>query len=123
VPVQLVESDLTAYAPTPSSFDLIILANIHLTPVERDELFARAASALAPGGHLYVIGHHVDSLGVAGPPDPERLFDEDTLRQALRTLRLDRLERLERKTENGSGHPVVDVLAWATAPAATAVAR
>ena len=84
-------------------------------------LFARAKSTLRPGGHLYVIGHHLDALGLSGPPDPARLYTEEILRDAFDDLAIERLERLERRLEDGGSQSVVDVLLWATA--APAVSR
>jgi len=113
-----IEADLTTYEAPAQAFDLVVVANIHLDPSERDDLFARAKRALRPSGHLYVIGHHLDALGLSGPPDPARLYTEDILRDAFDDLVIERLERLERRLEDGGSQPVVDVLLWATtAPA------
>lgn len=111
-------ADLTAYEAPPESFDLVVIANIHLAPGERDGFFAAARRALKPGGHLYVIGHHLDALGLSGPPDPARLYTEAILESAFSDLRVERLERLERRLEDGGERPVVDVLLWATKTAA-----
>ena len=108
-------ADLTAYEAPVEAFDLVVVANIHLDPSERDTFFARAKRAVRPGGHLYVIGHHLDALGLSGPPDPARLYTEEILRAAFDDLAIERLERLERRLENGGNRPVVDVLLWATA--------
>ena len=111
-------ADLTAYDAPAQAFDLVVVANIHLDPSERDDFFARATRALRPGGHLYVIGHHLDALGLSGPPDPARLYTEAMLRDAFGDLTIERLERLECHLEDGGSRPVVDVLLWATtAPA------
>ncbi|MDA8034784.1 MAG: hypothetical protein M0T71_11545, partial [Actinomycetota bacterium] len=48
-------------------------------PEDRAGFFARAVAAVAPGGHCYVVGHHLDSLGLAGPPHAERLLTEGRL--------------------------------------------
>ena len=106
-------ADLTAYDAPADAFDLVVIANIHLEPSERDRFFAAAQRALMPGGHLYVIGHHLEALGLAGPPDPARLYTEEILRAAFADLAVERLERLERRQEDGAGQPVVDVLLWA----------
>lgn len=113
VSLTLVKADLLAYRPPTAQFDLVVIANIHLAPPERERLFADAAAALALGGHLFVVGHHLDSLGRAGPPDPVRLYTEERLRDLFPTLRVDRLERHERSPEPGE-QPLVDVIVWAT---------
>ena len=113
-------ADLTTYEAPADAFDLVVIANIHLAPSERDAFFARARRALKPGGHLYVIGHHLDALGLSGPPDPARLYTEDILRSAFSDLTVLRLERLERRLEDGQRQPVIDVLLWATKSPAVA---
>ncbi len=113
-------ADLAAYEPPRESFDLVVLANIHVAPEQRPALFAGAAGAVRPGGHLYVIGHHLDALGLAGPPDPQRLYTEAVLEAGFSNLTIERLERLERRLEDGGDHPVVDVLLWATKPTVVA---
>lgn len=109
----LVEADLLTYQPPALSFDLVVVANIHVAPEQRADFFARAASALAPGGRLFVIGHHLDSLGRAGPPDPERLYTIERLEGLVPTLRIERLER--REYPGGPGEvALADVVLWAT---------
>ena len=115
-----IEADLTTFEAPAQTFDLVVLANIHLDPNERDAFFVRAKRALRPGGHLYVIGHHLDALGLSGPPDPARLYTEEILRDAFGDLTIERLERLERRLEDGGSQPVVDVLLWATTTPAVA---
>ena len=112
--VEWVLADLMTYSPS-EPVELVVMANIHPAPAERAALFARVAAAVAPGGHLFVIGHHVEALGVAGPPDPERLYTEEIVRAGFAGLRVERLERLERPSE-GEGPVVVDVMLWAGRP-------
>lgn len=106
----LAEADLRTYRPTPGGYELVVLANIHPDPSERPALFAMAAEALAPGGHLLIFGHHLDDLGRSGPPDPARLYTPERLAEALPTqLEVDRLERVERPADDGLD---VAVVAW-----------
>ena len=74
--MEWLERDLLAWSPPARSFDLVLIVYLHLPPQERRPVYAHAAAAVAPGGHLVVIGH--DRLnatqGEGGPPDPERLF-------------------------------------------------
>lgn len=113
VALTLVNADLLAYEPRVAQFDLAVVANIHLAPSEREPFFAAAGSALAPGGHLFVVGHHLGSLGRAGPPDPERLYTEERLAGLFPALQVDRLERYERRHEQGEP-PLADVIVWAS---------
>lgn len=93
--VTTVTSDMVEYLLEADLFDLLVLANIHPAPALRDELFALAARAVAPGGHLYAAGQHRDAFGRGGPDDPERLYTEAVLRNAFAGLEVLRLERRE----------------------------
>lgn len=50
VTLHTVRADLLDYVPDAQSFDLVVVANIHLAPSQRDTFFERAAAAVAPGG-------------------------------------------------------------------------
>jgi SAM-dependent methyltransferase len=113
--IATVVADMHEYLDRAEPFDLIVIAHIHPPAPERNRLLAEAASALAPGGHLFVVGHHVDALGIAGPPDPERLYTEAGLASAFPGLTLLRLDRREHPTGPG-GPALVEVVAWATRP-------
>ncbi|MGC8628134.1 MAG: class I SAM-dependent methyltransferase [Acidimicrobiales bacterium] len=114
VTVRLVQADLLGYELAPGTFELVVMANLHFPPDEREQLFEHAKAALAPGGHIFVTGHHVRSLGRGGPPDPDRLYTEELLARLLVPL-----EAQVWSTEHsaGDGGPPLNVVAWATAPA------
>jgi SAM-dependent methyltransferase len=114
VSLELVHADLLTFVPPVGSFDLVVVANLHFSPDEREAFFERAVAAVAPAGHLYVVGHHLDSLGRAGPPVPERLYSEALLAQLLAPLDVE-VRRHERNATDG-GSPLVDAVAWASAP-------
>ncbi len=107
-----VRADLLEYVPAASAYDLVVVANIHLSPSERDGFFARAAAAVRPGGHLYVVGHHVDALGISGPPSRDRLFEESFFRDRFGGFTTEVLERREMRSDTGDTEDVV-VLVWA----------
>ncbi|MFV0523881.1 MAG: hypothetical protein ACK5RL_05225 [Acidimicrobiales bacterium] len=44
------------------------MAYMQLPDDELDPVVSGLAHRVAPGGHLLVVGHHVDSLVVATPP-------------------------------------------------------
>ncbi len=117
LPVATVVADMSDYLAGGQSFDLVVLAFIHPAPADRAALLAAAAAAVAPGGHLFLVGHHLGSLGRAGPPDPARLYTTERLRDALPGLRVARLTERRRRPDPGSA-PLLDVLAWAERPAA-----
>ena len=105
-------ADLLEYEPAPESFDLVVIANIHLAPEQRDEFFARAARAVTDSGHLYITGHHVDAFGLAGPPSLDRLFDEGMFRNRFENFTTELLERRETLSDADASADVV-VLFWA----------
>ncbi|MHB8437882.1 MAG: methyltransferase domain-containing protein [Acidimicrobiales bacterium] len=96
------------------SFDLVVLAFVHPGPEERSALLSAASSAVARGGYLFVVGHHLASLGHSGPPDRERLYTEDELSHAVPELEVLRLER--RSGMSDVTDPGVDVVLWARRP-------
>jgi len=51
-------------------------ATLRLDEDQRARLGGLACPALASSGHLLVIVHHPDSLGVLGPPDPDQLYTD-----------------------------------------------
>jgi SAM-dependent methyltransferase len=70
------QRNLLEWRPPTRSFDLVLIAYLHLPPEERNPVYRAAAGAVAPSGRLIVVGH--DRLnateGVGGPPDSTRLF-------------------------------------------------
>ena len=76
--IEWVQADLAGWHPS-SEFDLVTAAFLH-SPVElpREEILRRAASAVAPGGRLLVVGHgafppgssHAEEHNHDAPPLP-----------------------------------------------------
>lgn len=101
-------ADVTAYEPE-DRFDLVLLCYLHLPRQVMRRVLDHAASWVAPGGHLVVVGHAVRNLtdGVGGPQDLDRLQDEDMLAEAAQALVVERLEEVERETPNGTAIDVV----------------
>jgi hypothetical protein len=118
--LHLVQADLPSYTLPQAAFDLVVVANVHFAPEERGFFFSRAVSAVAPGGHVFVAGHHLDSFGKVGPPFPERLYTEELLTALLAPLAVD-VRRHERQLEDNS--LIVDAVAWASAPSTTGGGR
>ncbi len=115
VSVRTVLADLLSYRPEAEEFDLVVVANIHLLEPERTLLFSTAAEALRAGGHLFVVGHHLDDLGRTGPPDPDRLYTTERLQDSFPTLVVHRLESSPRRAGPGEP-PLTDVVVWAERP-------
>jgi SAM-dependent methyltransferase len=121
VTLELHQADIATWSPPADGFDLVILANIHPAPADRPSLFAHAAAAVAPGGHLLVLGHHLDELGHQGPPDPARLYTPERVRDALpNSLLIERLERVE--AEERDGRRAAHVVALARRPPGSSTA-
>ena len=74
--VDWVQADVVTYDVRERAYDLVLLSYLHLPAPQRRATTRNAASALAPGGTLLVIGHDRRNLthGVGGPQDPAILF-------------------------------------------------
>jgi SAM-dependent methyltransferase len=105
-------ADLLDYVPEVACYDLVVVANIHLASGQRDELFERAAAAVTPGGHLFIIGHHVDALGKSGPPALERLFEESLFQDRFDGFTIEHLDRRDTRSDAGDTEDV-SLLVWA----------
>jgi SAM-dependent methyltransferase len=103
--IRWVEADLRGYQPGPAAYDLVLLAYVHLPPDEFGALLATAASALAPGGTLLVVGHDADNIsrGYGGPQDPRVLHRVQDVVAALPGLDIQRAEQARRPVLTGDG--------------------
>ncbi|MFC4534221.1 FAD-dependent oxidoreductase [Sphaerisporangium dianthi] len=60
--IEWTHADLRGHEPAEGAYDLVSSQFMHLPGVERRELFARLAAAVAPGGTLLIVGHHPADL-------------------------------------------------------------
>ncbi|MDA8283461.1 MAG: methyltransferase domain-containing protein [Actinomycetota bacterium] len=122
VTVTTVCADLFDWRPEEAGYDLVIVANLHPGPKALAAALAGGARALRPGGHLYVVGHHISNLGRHGPPDADRLLTPERLRDALPgELRIEVLDTRDRSAHHQQpAHTSADtvVVAWAAKPRA-----
>jgi SAM-dependent methyltransferase len=97
-----------------AAYDLVMVLYLHLPEPDMRALLDRCAYALAPGGHLLILGHDKDNLlrGVGGPQD-ERLLYDTTLLSPHGDLQVVRLEQVHRPAAGGVA---VDTLLLATRP-------
>jgi SAM-dependent methyltransferase len=115
--VDWVLEDVYAYEPPAASFDLVLIAHFHPAPPERERVFRRVVDALVPGGHVLVVGRHLDDLGRdggRGPSNPDLRYTPEELRDAFpEDLELLRCEGVPRVVEGDDG-PVelTDVVAF-----------
>jgi 2-polyprenyl-3-methyl-5-hydroxy-6-metoxy-1,4-benzoquinol methylase len=98
VDVDFRAADLTQWDPDGGAWDLVVLSYLQVTADDRRAIHANAIAALAPGGTLMVIAHHLDNLtaGVGGPPNPDVLYTEDDLRSDFASLSILRCEKVLR---------------------------
>ena len=103
--------DLTTWDPDGRVWDLVVLTYLHLSGERRPIVHGAARRAVAPGGRLVVIAHHLDNLenGVGGPPVPDLLFTEQQLADDFSDLTIVRNEKVIRTTEEGDAIDLVFV--------------
>ena len=85
VSVTWLQRDLLEWRPDAGAFELVTLVFLHLPVAQRSAVDAAAARAVAPGGHVVVVGHDRTNLadGVGGPQDPDVLFTADEVAAGL----------------------------------------
>jgi SAM-dependent methyltransferase len=111
VDVSFESVDLTNWDPAGRVWDLVVLTYLHLSEERRPVVHDAAIRAVAPGGRLIVIAHHLDNFenGVGGPPVPELLFTEQQLADDFSDLEILRNEKVIRTTEQGDAIDLVFV--------------
>jgi len=117
VTVDWVQADVLDYQPEAAAFQLVLVAYLQLREAELDGVLRRAATALAPGGVLLVVGHDVTNLteGIGGPPDPAVLYTPESITRSLSGLTVLRAERVRRPVAAAGGdREAVDTLVRAT---------
>lgn len=116
--VEWVLQDAYRYRPPARSFELVLIAHFHPRPAHRRRVFAGAVEALVPGGHLLVVGRHVDDIGRdggRGPRDPDLRYRPEELERAFPPeLALRRCEAVSRAvaTDGGGSVELTDVVAF-----------
>lgn len=100
-----------------SSFELVVISYMHPQPDEHPSMYDRARGALAPGGHLFVVGVHARDHGRRGPPDSSRLLTPERLRALLTDLEVLRCGSVTYdRDRDGERSQVTDVVAIARRP-------
>jgi SAM-dependent methyltransferase len=117
--VDWVVADLNDYRPAGVAFELVLVAYLQVGAALRAKVLAGAATALAPGGTLLVIGHDLTNLteGAGGPRYPEVLYTPEAISAELSVLRILRAGRVRRPVEH-DGRPAtaIDTLVRAERP-------
>lgn len=72
--VDFVVADVLTWEP-PETYDLVLVAYLHLPSTQMRQVIERVASWLKPGGELFLIGHDESNIeeGHGGPQVPEIL--------------------------------------------------
>jgi SAM-dependent methyltransferase len=116
--VEFVVGDALVWEPD-STFDLVLIAYLHLVPAELAEIVARARGWLAPGGELFMVGHDVSNItdGWGGPQYPEILWDVHDIVDGLQGMTIVESEVVRRPVETEQGREFArDTLVRARSP-------
>jgi SAM-dependent methyltransferase len=107
--VDFVCADLLDFEPEADAYDLVVVLYLQLPAGERQLVLSRAASALAHGGTLLLVGHDLSNLteGVGGPDDPDVLYTPDDIVAELPGLEIEKAERVFRDVEDAD-QPAID---------------
>ncbi len=78
-------SDVTVDPLKPEFFDLVLISYLHLPPEQFQAVLRNAGQAIAPRGHVVIVGHDRRNLreGVSGPQDESLLYDAEQIRGQL----------------------------------------
>jgi hypothetical protein len=111
VSVGFEHADLLEWVPSETR-DLVLVVYLHLPAEERARVWRTAASAVAPGGTLAIIGHDSSNIteGWGGPQDGRVLYTADEVASVVGDdLTVTRAERVERPVADEDGmHVALD---------------
>jgi SAM-dependent methyltransferase len=119
VNVDFVTADATTWLPSAGTFDLVVLCYLQLPGEARRTAHRTAVTALASGGMVFLIAHHLDNLerGYGGPQSADALFTEEQLAGDFASLDIERHEQVSRPVVvDGEQHSAIDVLLIARKP-------
>ena len=103
------EADVETWVPPARSYDLVLVAYLHLPARQRSAVMSAAAEAVAPGGTLLVVGHDLANLssGHGGPQDPAVLYSPADIVADIKLAQLTvvRAETAVRLLTDAQGQP------------------
>lgn len=111
-------ADVMTWTPD-KTFDLVLIAYLHLPKIEFAALVTRAAKWLNHGGELFMIGHDRSNLerGYGGPQIPEILWEVDEILACLKGLRVIEASVVRRPVDTEDGEAfALDTLVRVQAP-------
>lgn len=106
VTVWFIREDLRQWWPPGESYDLVVIAYLHIPYMERHGVWRAAAGAVRRGGRLVVIGHDRDNLdkGYGGPQQFDVLYSvEELVGVVAEHLEVIRAEQIIRSVETDDG--------------------
>lgn len=118
VDVAWLVEDATTWSPD-ERFDLVTAMYLHLPEEANRRVLQRAATWVAPGGHLLILGHDRTNLetGAPGPTNPDVLYTPELLRSVVEPARILRCETVRRDLAtdpetagDGAGHALDTIL-------------
>lgn len=106
-----IQADITMDRAVQGTYDLVLASYVHLVSYERTPLLRAAASTLAPGGTILVVGHDSTNLteGYGGPQDASLLYTAKDVADDLQdmissgVIAVDRADRVAREVETEDG--------------------
>lgn len=104
--------DVTDPGVVEDTFDLIVVAYLHLPEPDLAGVLGHLSSRLRPAGTLLVVGHHVDNLdrGYGGPPDRSLLHHPDVIAGMVTELDIDAGEVQRTVTTDYGDRTAIDSL-------------
>ncbi len=113
-------ADLTTYQPSPSAYDLVVIAYLQIPAEQLDPILLRAAGAVAPGGTFLLVNHDLANLdgGYGGPQHASVLTTPEQVVAAIGdAVVIERAEVAERHVTTADGERVaLDTLVLARRP-------
>ena len=102
--VDFVVADVRMWEPG-GSYDLVLIAYLHLTPPDYETVVRRAGNWLASGGELFLIGHDVSNMteGWGGPQYPELLWNVPQVLSWLDGMAIIEAEVVNRPVDTDDG--------------------
>ncbi len=111
-------ADVTVDPLKPEYYDLVLISYLHLPPAEFQSVVRNAAQAVAPRGHLLIVGHDRRNLseGVSGPQDESLLYEAAEIRTMLADVRGLDVQLAETVIRDTSAGDALDTLVRARRP-------
>lgn len=99
-------ADYEAARIEPGAYDAVALIFAHKHESIRGAVHRKLASALKPGGHLFLEAYSKEQLayGTGGPPSEQLLYALDDLRKDFSDLDIVELEKVEAEIHEGRYH-------------------